>query len=46
MVVFRNQSFGPLADNLIGQTVEVELKGDHLDIFLDDELLDSFLYQE
>jgi N utilization substance protein A len=46
MVVFRNQSFGPLAENLIGQTVEVELKGDHLDVFLDNDLVDSFLYQE
>jgi N utilization substance protein A len=46
MVVFRNQSFGPLGDNFIGQTVEVELNGDHLDVFLEDELLDSFLYQE
>jgi hypothetical protein len=46
MVVFRNQSFGPLGDNFIGQTVEVELNGDHLDVFPEDELLDSFLYQE
>ncbi|HEX2916489.1 MAG TPA: transcription termination factor NusA [Chloroflexia bacterium] len=45
-VVFRNQSFGPLPERYAGQTVELELNGDHLDIFLDGELLDSFLYQE
>ncbi|MBN9391758.1 MAG: transcription termination/antitermination protein NusA [Chloroflexi bacterium] len=47
MVVFRNQSFGPLDDRYIGQTVEVELNGDHLDVFdAEGALLDSFLYAE
>ncbi len=46
MVVFRNQTFGPLDDKYVGQTVEVELSGDHLDLFLDGELIDSYLYQE
>jgi N utilization substance protein A len=46
MVVFRNQTFGPLEDRFIGQSVEVELNGDHLDLFLDGELIDSYLYQE
>jgi N utilization substance protein A len=47
MVVFRNQSFGPLDDKYIGQTVEVELNGDHLDVFdAEGALLDSFLYAE
>lgn len=46
MVVFRNQTFGPLDDKYVGQTVEVELNGEHLDLFLDGELIDSYLYQE
>ncbi len=47
MVVFRNQSFGPIGEKYIGQTVEVELNGDHLDVYGEDgELIDSFLYAE
>lgn len=47
MVVFRNQSFGPLEDQFIGQTVEVELDGDHLNVYDGDgNLIDSFLYAE
>lgn len=46
MVVFRNQSFGPLDEQYIGQTVEVELDGDHLNVYADGALIDSFLYAE
>ncbi len=46
MVVFRNQTFGPLPEQYEGQTVEVELAGDHLDIYADGELIDSYLWQE
>jgi transcription termination/antitermination protein NusA len=46
MVVFRNQTFGPLPEKYEGQTVELALVGDHLDIFADGELIDSYLWQE
>ncbi len=46
MVVFRNQTFGPLEDRFIGQTIELELNSDHLDIYKDEELIDSFLWAD
>ena len=46
MVVFRNQTYGPLPEQYAGQTVELHLHGDHLDIFADDELIDSYLWEE
>ena len=46
MVVFRKQTFGPLEDRFIGQTVELDLNGDHLDIYLAGDLIDSYLWQE
>lgn len=46
MVVFRKQSFGPLPERYIGQTVELELNGSHLDVYYEDELIDSFLWQD
>ena len=46
MIVFRNQTFGPLPEKYEGQTVEIELAGDHLDIYADGELIDSYLWQE
>ena len=41
-VVFRNEAYGPLAEEYVGQLVELEVNGDHLDIFFDGELIDSF----
>jgi hypothetical protein len=48
MVVFRKQSFGPLPEQYIGETVEMELNGngEQLDVYHDGQLIDSFLYQE
>ncbi len=46
MIVFRNQTFGPLPEKYEGQTVEIELTGDHLDVFSDGELIDSYIWQE
>jgi transcription termination/antitermination protein NusA len=48
MVVFRKQSFGPLPEQYIGETVEMELSnnGEQLDVYHDGQLIDSFLYQE
>lgn len=46
MVVFRKQSFGPLPERYIGQTVELELNGEHLDVYHEGELIDSFLWQD
>lgn len=45
-VMFRNQTFGPVDSKYIGQTVELQLVGDHLDIFHEDEMIDSYLWQE
>jgi hypothetical protein len=45
-VMFRNQTFGPVASKYIGQSVELQLVGDHLDIFHEGELIDSYLWQE
>jgi N utilization substance protein A len=46
MVIFRNQTYGPLPEQYAGQTVELWLDNDHLDIYDGDELIDSFLWQE
>jgi N utilization substance protein A len=47
MVVFRNQTYGPLPEQYAGQSVELRLHGDHLDVYdEDDELIDSFLWEE
>ena len=46
MIVFRKQTFGPLPDKYIGQSVELELNTDHLDIYQAGELIDSYLWQE
>lgn len=46
MVVFRNQNFGPLPEEYVGQTVELRLTGDHLDIYDGDELIDSYNWEE
>ncbi len=46
MVVFRKQTFGPLDEKYIGQTIELELNNDHLDLYKDGELIDSYLWQE
>lgn len=46
VVVFRNQTFGPLDEKYIGQMVEIELNGEQLDIYLNGEIIDSYLYQE
>jgi N utilization substance protein A len=46
MVVFRNQTYGPLPEEYIGQQVELEINGDHLDIFAEGELIDSYLVSE
>lgn len=46
MIVFRNQTFGPLPDKYIGQTIELQLNGEHLDIYLDGDNIDSYLWQE
>ena len=46
MIVFRKQTFGPLPDKYIAQSVELQLEGDHLDIYSEGELIDSYLWQE
>jgi len=45
-VVFRNQTFGPLPEDFAGQTVELEQVGDHLDVYHDGKLIDSYLWEE
>jgi N utilization substance protein A len=46
MITFRNNTFGPLPKELIGMQVEIDLVGDHLDIYHDGELIDSYLWEE
>jgi N utilization substance protein A len=45
-VVFRNQTYGPLPEEYTGKTVELELVGNHLDIYFEGELIDSYLWEE
>jgi N utilization substance protein A len=46
MVVFRNQNYGPLPEEYVGQQVELEMEGDQLNVYFDGELLDTFLVSE
>jgi N utilization substance protein A len=46
MVVFRNQTYGPLPEQYVGQQVELEINSEHLDIYAEGELIDSYLVSE
>jgi N utilization substance protein A len=46
MIVFRNQTYGPLPEEYAGETVELRLQGDHLDIYFEDDMIDSYLWEE
>jgi len=46
MVVFRNQTYGPLPEQYVGQQVELEINSEHLDIYASGELIDSYLVSE
>ncbi|MEI6043000.1 MAG: transcription termination factor NusA [Chloroflexota bacterium] len=46
MIVFRNQTYGPLPEQYAGQTVELQLISGHLDVYDGEDLIDSFLWDE
>ncbi len=46
MVVFRNETYGPLPEEYAGLSVELHVQGNYLDIYDEEELVDSYLLEE